>query len=165
MVVPRNVLLYWSLCATLACAPERIRTLAPGPIRFDSTGVAIQLRSPVNERNTSVNLCVSFDTTRYLIYIFGVRTLTVRPRRPADPSSWLEDAPDSRAISVDLQLEANNGERAKFSQGSAFGDSGQRECLGSFEFRPGISYTRLWLRSTRPVVVTKVERTWRPNPY
>jgi len=153
------------VCTALACAEVRVRTLAPGPIAFDSTGVAIRLHSPVNEPNQWNELCITVDTTRYLIYDFrGLRTLTVRPRRPSDSSNWLapDVPPDSTAISLDVQLAASNGERATWGTGS-FGDGGARECLGSPDFRPGVSYTTLLLRSTRPVVVRKV--TWYTRPH
>jgi len=161
-----GVLLFAIVCTTLACAEVHIRTLAPGPIAFDSTRVAIRLRSAVNEPNKSNEVCITVDTTRYLIYTFrGLQTLTVRPRRPSDFSNWLSPdvAPDSTAISVDVQLEASNGERAAWQVPGGLSDSGARECLGSFEFRPGVFYTRLWLRSTRPVVITKVEWSNRPH--
>ena len=160
-----RVLLFGVVCTTLGCAAVHNRTLAPGPIAFDSTGLAIQLRPAVNEANEWNELCITVDTTRYLIYIRpGLRTLTLRPRRPSDSSAaYLLPAPDSTAIAVDVQLHASHGERAGWETYS-FGD-GTWECLGSPDFRPGVSYTTLWLRSTRPVVVTKVEWLSRPHGH
>jgi hypothetical protein len=143
----------------------RGRTLAPGPIAFDSKGIAIHLRSSVNDANMSGELCIGFDTSRYVFLSW--RTLTVRERRPSDASFWPtpppnEETPDSTAISLAIQLEGGNGERAEFDRVSSIVGSGEM-CTGSTEVRPGVFYTKLSLRSTKPVVVRNVTWWYRPH--
>ena len=160
-----------SACGLLPEPDITVNTLRSGSITVDSMGVVFALRSGV----TSVRdpkLCMILDT---LHYVFRPRAEKFHPLRLTDTTVnsrniSIQDAPP---IALRAVLEGKKGDRVESSGGEyspgngmdtpynrahLLGEEGEVVCLGWNSLRPGVTYLKLRLRSTRPIVVH--EPTW-----
>ena len=135
-----------------------VKTLRSSPVTLDSTGVVFALRSGVTDGNEP-SVCLVLDSLRYT---FRPEAKPFHPGMLTDTTVYPRNvtAPGGTPIAFRAVLEGNNGERARF-QPSGYGfnqNEGYELCLGAPELVPGVSYVRLRLRSTRPIIVERV--TW-----
>jgi hypothetical protein len=99
------------------------------------------------------------DTARY---VFRPQAEQDHPLPLSDATVYARHAgsSDDTPIAFRAVLEGGNGERVHSGRGGyGIREQGEELCLGWTNFHPGVTYVRLRLWSTRPVVLDKV--TWR----
>jgi hypothetical protein len=158
-------------CALLPSPDISVKTLRSGSVTVDSTGVVFNLGSGVTDASHP-RLCMILDT---LHYVFHPRAEKFHPLQLTDTTVYPRDAgtQTTKPIALRAVLEGRNGERIDSSGGGyspgngmdtpynrihLLGEEGEEVCLHWNTLRPGVTYVRLRLRSTRPIVVH--ELTW-----
>ena len=163
-------------CVGAACAfgpaPDiTVKTLRSGSVAVDSTGVVFNLRSGVTDAHHP-ELCMILDT---LHYVFHPRAEKFHPLRLTDTTVYPRDTSTQATTPIALRavLEGRNGERVDSNGGGyspnngmdtpynrlhLLGEGGEEVCLDWNALRPGVTYVKLRLLSTRPMVVH--ELTW-----
>jgi hypothetical protein len=158
-------------CAILPSPDITVRTLQAGSVTVDSTGVAFNLRSAVTDANHP-DLCMILDTLRY---DFRPRAEKFHPLPLTDTTVYVRNASTLDAAPIVLQgvLEGSGGEYVDsdgggyspatgmdtpFNRKHLLGEGGEVVCLDWSALRPGVTYTKLRLRSTRAIIVN--ELTW-----
>ena len=170
-VLPAAIGCFVGACALLPSPDITVKSLQSGSVAVDSAGVVFNLRSGVTDA-THPAVCMILDT---LQYVFHPRAERSRPLPLTDTTVHSRDAGMQAATPIVLRavLEGTNGERVESTGGRygpgngmdtpynrehLLGEGGETICLDWNALRPGVTYVKLRLRSTRPIVVH--ELTW-----
>ena len=158
-------------CALLPSPDITVKTLRSGPLAVDSAGVVFNVRSAGTDASHP-SLCMILDT---LHYVFHPRPDKLHPLPLTDTTVYPRDADTQTATPIALRavLEGTNGEFVVSSgggynpgigMGTAYdrmhllGQEGIVVCLDWNALRPGATYVKVRLQSTRPIVVNDL--TW-----
>jgi hypothetical protein len=148
-----------SACALLPNPEVSVKTLRAGSFTLDSSVVSFDLRPGVTQAQYP-EVCMSLDTLRYT---FRPKAEQFHPLELTDTTIYArnDSTGDGRAIALTALLEAPNGDRVNSGRGDyapGNGEEGEVVCLGFGALPPNVTYTKLRLRSTVPVVVKQI--TW-----
>jgi hypothetical protein len=137
-----------------ACPSVAVRQVSTMPLRLDSIGVALRFEVPFRVPTSFTTLCLTLDSTRYVIG--AMREVTARPRRPQDSSSFMVELgpPDSTAISIGGEMETATGERSAMR--AAGYASRNKLCLSTRTLHRETAYTTLRLRSSKPIRIEEL---------
>ncbi|HKW10673.1 MAG TPA: hypothetical protein VJO33_09855 [Gemmatimonadaceae bacterium] len=148
-----------------------VKTLRSGALAVDSAGVVFNLRAGVSDASHP-SLCMILDT---LHYVFHPRAEKFHPLQLTDTTVYPRDTGTQTTTPIALRavLEGRNGEHVVSSGGGyspangmetaynrmhLLGEEGEAVCLDWNTLGPGVTYVKLRLRSTRPIVIN--ELTW-----
>jgi len=153
-------------------SPEiTVKTLRSGSLAVDSAGVVFNVRSAGTDASHP-SLCMILDT---LHYVFHPRPDKLHPLELTDTTVYPRDPGTQNTTPIALRavLEGTNGEFVVSSgggynpgigMGTAYdrmhllGQEGIVVCLDWNALRPGATYVKVRLQSTRPIVVNDL--TW-----
>jgi hypothetical protein len=176
-----RICLAWFLRAALGCVgaacalfpdPDiTVKTLRSGSLAVDSAGVAFTLRSGVTDARQP-GLCMILDTLHYVFRPHGdklhpltLTDTTVYPRQagtqtitPIALSAVLEGSNGEFVVSSGGRYGPGNGMETPYNRTHLLDEEGMEVCLVWHTLRPGVTYVKLRLQSTRPIVVN--ELTW-----
>jgi hypothetical protein len=143
-----------SACALLPEPDVTVSTLRAKPLTIDSAGIVFELGRGVRGTQQP-GVCFSTDTSRYVIRPQATKGF---PLQLTDTS--LQTRGGGTPIALRAALEGADGVLVD-SHGGAYGpdESGERLCVGWTGLRPDMTYVRLHVRSTPPIVVHDL--TWR----
>jgi hypothetical protein len=147
-----------SACALLPEPDVTVNTLRSKPSTIDSTSVVFELGRGVRGAQQP-GLCFSIDTSRYVLRPQATKGF---PLKLTDTTLQTRStgAGAGTPIALRAALEGADGVLVD-SHGGAYGpdESGERLCVGWTGLRPGMTYVKLHVRSTPPIVVHDL--TWR----
>lgn len=145
-------------CAILPRPDITVKTLASGSTVVDSSGLAFDLPAAAAAAQHP-NVCLILDT---LEYGFRPRAEPFHPLPLTDTTVYARHAVAQSATPVALRavLEGKNGKRVDADWGGYVPGNGRgvSVCLGWTALPGAVTYTRLRLSSTRPIVAH--ELTW-----
>jgi hypothetical protein len=151
----------WVIVSACALLPEpdvTVNTLRSHTFALDSAGVVFDLGRGVRAAQQP-GVCFSIDTSRYVLRPQATQGV---PLQLTDTTLRTRNAGAGAGTPITLRaaLEGADGVLVD-SHGGAYGpdESGERLCVRWTGLRPGMTYVRLHVRSTPPIVVDNM--TWR----
>jgi hypothetical protein len=158
-------------CALLPTPNVTVKTLRSGSFTVDATGVVFDLRSGITEAKQPT-VCMILDT---LQYVFSPRAEHFHPLQLTDTTVYLRNnaTRSTTPIVFKAVLEARNGERVDsgsgeyvpgngmdtpYNQAHLLDEAGEVVCFGWSALRPGVTYVKLRLLTSQPIVVHDL--TW-----